>query len=463
MVVNLAELSDLWGDPVSSLPALDLQNKLGSVCTDSRKLKSGDFFVPLKGENFDGHSFLRDAFRIGAQAAVVSNTFKGSIPSRLLHWVVDDTLLAYQQLGLLHRCKLKIPVIAVTGSVGKTTTRELIKASLGPLGKIASTTHNNNNDIGVALTLLSADSTHAAVVIEMGMRGLGQIKRLSQYTQPNMAVITNIGSAHIGLLGSRRNIARAKCEITTCLDPGGVVIIPAYDSLLEEELNRVWSGRVLRVILDVDSLHGITNQDSGVIQSREADLKGTFILNKAIISLKGYNFSSPLEGSHNAKNFLLALAVAQELGIPFQKLQKLDVAIPSGRQHIIYKDDITIIDETYNSSPESVVASLDLLIAKPGRHFAVLGTMLELGSQSLSMHRYIAEYAVQLGVDGLVIIADSREAEVMGKVAKPIPYFVVASTYLEALPSLKSWLKPGDVVLLKASRAVGLERLIPLI
>ena len=175
-----------------------LAQALGPVCTDSRRLEAGALFVPLVGEQFDGHAFLANAAELGAQAALVAADASYPVPAGLLHWRVDDTTLAYQQLATLHRRQLRAAVVAVTGSAGKTTTRELIRAALVPLGSVQASASNNNNDIGVPLTLLGTDPGHAAVVVEMGMRGPGEIERLSRCAEPDIAVITNIGTAHIG-------------------------------------------------------------------------------------------------------------------------------------------------------------------------------------------------------------------------------------------------------------------------
>ena len=212
-MLNLGQLVQLWGQP-SGEPAASTEpwphQPLGPICTDSRRLQAGALFVPLVGEQFDGHAFLADAARLGAQAALVARDSAFAVPDTLLHWRVDDTTHAYQQLANLHRTVLDRPVVAVTGSAGKTTTRELIRAALAPLGLVQASASNNNNDIGVPLTLLGSDERHAAVVVEMGMRGPGEIERLSRCAQPDLAVITNIGTAHIGRLGSREAIAAAK-------------------------------------------------------------------------------------------------------------------------------------------------------------------------------------------------------------------------------------------------------------
>ncbi len=462
MVLNLGHLNEIWGDPVFRDPP-DLNVPLGVVCTDSRQLKAGDFYVPLKGENFDGHDFLQEVFNKGSQAAVVSRSCSIQIPNGLLHWIVDDTLEAYQQIALLHRVHLGVPVVAVTGSVGKTTTRELIKASLSPLGHVISSTGNNNNDVGVPLTLLTATTSHVAIVVEMGMRGLGEIERLSCCTRPDIAVITNIGSAHIGLLGNRKNIAKAKCEITSCLSSRGVVIIPAGDSLLEEELSRTWKGRVTRVALIDDLSHrDIIRKNRYSRPLPKADISGEFVHEKAALILEGELIQLPLEGRHNALNFLLAIAVARELGLSNEALHQHTVKLPSGRHGCNQVGGINLIDETYNASPESVKAALDFLVTKPGRHFAVLGAMLELGQESIAMHREIAEYAVHVGLDGIVIFGYGDEQMAMATTASAIKNFAITSEPKEAVSILKSWLISGDFVLLKASRDVALERLLPL-
>ena len=235
----LYELTQVWGEPCFN--NLDLNDLLGPVCTDSRLATKGCLFVPIIGENFDGHNFLLQAYTSGAYAAFVSLEFTGYIPKGLTYWKVDDTLKAYQELALIHRRKIKSPVIGITGSVGKTTTREIIRATLSQFGSVIASEQNNNNDVGVPLTLLQANSSHSAVVIEMGMRGLGEIERLSYCAHPDIALITNIGNAHIGRLGSRRNIAKAKAEITKYLNPSGTLLIPFNEPLLDEIIKENWT------------------------------------------------------------------------------------------------------------------------------------------------------------------------------------------------------------------------------
>ncbi len=446
MTLRIQQLIDLWGEPQGAVVNPD--QPVGTICTDSRQLKAGDFFVPLVGERFDGHRFLEQLPALGGQGAVVSLGWTAPLPTGLLHWRVDDTLAAYQQLALLHRRQLGLPLVAVTGSAGKTTTRELIRAVLAPLGAIQASDGNNNNDIGVPLTVLGAGSDHAALVIEMGMRGPGEIARLSRCTEPDVAVITNIGTAHIGRLGSREAIATAKCEITAALHPQGVVVIPAGDPLLEQALAAVWQGRVLRVRLEDDP--DITADLIGAVWNDR------LLLDEASIPL-------PLDGRHNARNLLLALAVGSHLGVDPASAAQLQVNIPGGRNRRLQQGGLTLLDETYNASPEAVLAALDLLADQPGRRFAVLGTMLELGDRSIELHQQVAARAAALKLDGLVLVDGGEEGQAMAEVAAGLDCLSLVVTPEQAAVPLGQWLQAGDVVLLKASRGVALERLIPLL
>ena len=446
MTLRIQQLIDLWGQPQG--PLVPPEQAIGPVCTDSRRLTPGSFFVPLVGERFDGHCFLEQLPALGGQGAVVSMDWTAPLPDGLLHWRVDDTTAAYQQLALLHRRQLALPLVAVTGSAGKTTTRELIRSVLAPLGAIRASEANNNNDVGVPLTVLGAKAEDSVLVIEMGMRGPGEIARLSRCTEPDVAVITNIGTAHIGRLGSREAIAAAKCEITAALNPQGVVVIPAGDPLLEQALAAVWHGQVLRVRLDDDP-------------DINADLIG--VIEDERLLLDGVSIPMPLDGRHNARNLLLALAVGAHLGVEPATAAQLQVNVPGGRNRRLQQGGLTLLDETYNASPEAVLAALDLLADQPGRRFAVLGTMLELGERSVDLHRAVAARAAALKLDGLVLVDGSDAGQAMAEVASGLIRLALVATPEAAAEPLGQWLKAGDVVLLKASRGVALERLIPLL
>ena len=456
MPITLRQLSSIWGEPYNRNHS-NLNVPIGTITTDSRKLTKGSFFVPLLGENHDGHFYINEAYKRGAQATIVSEKCTLPIPDNLTYWRVKDTLMAFQELALLHRRSLVSPVIAITGSVGKTTTRELVHSALRSLGPILSTSGNNNNDVGVPLTLLRADFNHVAIVIEMGMRGLGEIERLSKCASPDIAIITNIGSSHISRLGTREKIAQAKAEITSFLNPDGVLIIPAGDSVLENAVGLRWKGRIIRVDLHVNTDERQVNQDKNI------DLIGSLNLNDWSISFQDNKFKLPLEGVHNARNFMLSLAVASEVKVPLESIGDFPLELPAGRGQMFKIGGINVMDQTYNSSPESVMAAVDLLATKPGRRFAVLGNMLELGIKSVDLHREVIDYALKKGLDGLVIFVKGPEAEVMQEAANSLKYVEVASSPEEAFFILKNWLRSGDFLLLKASRQVALERLLPLL
>ncbi len=460
MRLCLRDLKKLWGTPFNFHSSL-LDLPLGNVCTDTRSLNRGDFFIPLVGQHYDGHNFIDNAFKKGIQGLIISKNWDGYPPKGLLYWVVDDTTKAYQDLALLHRKLFSKPVVAVTGSVGKTTTRELIRSALSSLGEILSTSQNFNNDFGVPGTLLKINSTHQAIVVEMGMRGQGQIERLSRCTQPDVAVITNIGTAHLELLGSRRNIAKAKCEITKSLNPNGVVVIPYGDQLLEDALHDTWGGRILRVGVDIDSsqLNSHSHEDS---VGGKIDYHGFLDSINWEITYKELRFKLPLEGLHNARNFMLALAVAHELRVPFRLIRNLKVDLPFGRGDVLKISSLTIFDETYNASPESVIASLDLLQTRPLSRFAVLGKMLELGPSSNEYHRKVVQHAIKLGIDGLIICAEGKVAQEMFDAGRSLAQIVIVPNAEMAFQVLRNWLKPGDSLLIKASRSVALEKLVDL-
>ena len=490
MTLPLDHLLALWGEPLGD-PARRPAS-LTAVSTDSRADLAGALFVPLVGERFDGHRFLEAALAGGAAAALAQRDrlspeqLEAVVALGRPVWLLDDTLLAYQELGRLWRRSLGVPVVAVTGSAGKTTTRELIRAALASLGPVVASSGNENNDVGAPLTLLKATATTRALVVEMGMRGLGEIERLSRCAEPDVAVITNIGTAHIGRLGSREAIATAKCEISTALRPEGLVVIPAGDSLLEAALAASWSGRVRRVALADDEqapgtppadLVGRLLRPSFAPGNSQEHLQSEHLAPERLEVAGLPPIALPLAGRHNARNLLLALAVALELGVDPPALRDLKVEVPGGRNRRLELGGVTVLDETYNASPEAMLAALDLLAAQPlvaqplagppsasdPARYAVLGTMLELGESSLTLHRQVAERARRLDLDGLVIVDGGAEGAAMLEAAAGLERLVQVARPEEALEPLLGWLRPGDALLLKASRGVALERLLPLL
>lgn len=333
------------------------------IVSDSRKLKTGELFVALTGENFDGHGFVAAAIAQGAVAAIVSHEWaKSEAAKGLPVLAVRNTLTAYQDLARWWRTQFQQPVISVTGSVGKTTTKEIIASMLAcyvsPHKQVHKSQANHNNDIGVAQTLLAiAPEQHDFVVVEMGMRGLGEIERLARTALPTVSVITNVGTAHIGRLGSREAIAQAKCELLAETPTDGTAILNASNPLLLEMASKVWQGKTITYGLGVGDINGELIGDRLQVGNLTWDL--------------------PLPGRHNALNFLAGLAVLKALNLDWQQttqgIGKLD--LPFGRAQLYQlPHDVVILDETYNASPEGMLAALRQLSDMPAkRHWVVLG------------------------------------------------------------------------------------------
>lgn len=411
-----------------------------SIQTDSRSLKPGEIFVALRGDKFDGHEFVPTAIAKGAIAAIVDFEYENPGFPVLQ---VKDTLKAYHKIGRWWRDRFNIPVIGVTGSVGKTTTKELIAAVLASQGAVHKTYGNYNNEIGVPKTLLELGAKHEYAVIEMAMRGRGQIAELTQIVHPTIGVITNVGTAHIELLGSEEAIAEAKCELLAEMSADSVAILNYDNPLLMSTAAKVWHGEVL------------TYGFSG------GDIQGQLIDNKTV-EVAGIQLPLPLPGRHNATNFLAALAVAKVLGIDWTSLKTgIVVDMPTGRsQRFILPNDVIILDETYNAAPEAMMAALQLLADTPGkRKIAVLGAMKELGERSQQLHQRVGETVRKLNLDGLLVLVDGKDAEAIVKSAEGIPSECFA-THAELVARLKTFVQTGDRLLFKAAHSVGLERVV---
>ncbi|HCF28797.1 MAG TPA: UDP-N-acetylmuramoyl-tripeptide--D-alanyl-D-alanine ligase [Cyanobacteria bacterium UBA11049] len=418
----------------------DVASTCIGIATDTRSLKPGEVFVALRGEKFDGHEFVAEAIASGAIAAVVDFQYQ---ECGLPVLQVRDTLQAYQQIASWWRQQLKIPVIGITGSVGKTTTKELIAAVLGIQGNVLKTHANYNNEIGVPKTLLQLESTHDFAVIEMAMRAKGEIALLTQLVRPTVGVITNVGTAHIERLGSEDAIAQAKCELLAEMPPDSVAILNHDNPRLIATAKTVWQGKTLT--------YGLSG---GNLQAELIDAQ--------TIRVEGIKLPLPLPGQHNASNFLAALAVAKVLQIDWSPLAAgLEVNLPSGRsQRYELPNDVILLDETYNAAPEAMVASLQLLAQTPGkRHIAVLGAMKELGERSRELHQQVGAMARQLNLDALLILVDGEDAKAIAQTADGIPSECF-TTHEALLKRLQEVVKEGDRILFKAAHSVGLDRVV---
>ena len=423
-----------------NLSETDLAQVTSGIQTDSRTLKPGEVFVAFRGEKFDGHEFVPTAIAKGAIAAIVDFEYE-NLGFPVLQ--VKDTLQAYQKIGRWWRDRFNIPVIGVTGSVGKTTTKELIAAVLGTKGRVHKTYGNYNNEIGVPKTLLEIGAEHDYAVIEMAMRGRGQIAELTQIARPTIGVITNVGTAHIELLGSEEAIAEAKCELLAEMPADSVAILNHDNPLLMATAAKFWQGEV------------VTYGFSG------GDIQGQLIDNETV-EVAGIQLPLPLPGRHNATNFLAALAVAKVLGIDWATLNSgVMVDMPTGRsQQFTLPNDVVILDETYNAAPEAMIAALQLLADTPGkRKIAVLGAMKELGERSQQLHQRVGETVRKLNLDGLLVLVDGEDAEAIAQSAEGIPSECFA-THADLVARLKTFVQTGDRLLFKAAHSVELDRVV---
>ena len=412
------------------------------ITTDTRRLQPGHLFLALRGEKFDGHDFAGVAVEKGAIAVIADRRAAPQL-NGVPQLQVEDTLLAYQQIARWWRDQFDIPVIAVTGSVGKTTTKELIAAVLSTKGNVLKTQANYNNEIGVPKTLLELGSEHDYAVIELAMRGPGQIALLAQIARPTVGVITNVGTAHIGLLGSEQAIANAKCELLAEMPSTSVAVLNHDNQRLIETAATVWQGQTLTYGLE------------------GGDLRGQMI-DSETLEVEGMQLPIPLAGRHNALNYLGALAVAKQLEVDWASLTKgLSVELPSGRsRRYDLPNDIVILDETYNAGLESMLAALQLLAQTPGkRHIAVLGAMKELGERSPEFHQQVGKMAQQLNLDALLVLVNDPEAEAIATGAASLPTECFSS-YEALVKRLEELVRSGDRLLFKASRSVGLDRVV---
>lgn len=438
---SLAELDTILKHNLLKTTDADLNVNVSvlGVTTDTRIIKPQELFVALVGENFDGHNFIEQAVDEGAIALIVNRQIESlAVPQ----FIVRDTLKAYQQIAQWWRDRFNIPVIGVTGSVGKTSTKELISAVLGTKGKVLKTEANFNNEIGVPKTLLQITSEHSYAVIEMAMRGLGEIALLTDIARPTIGVITNVGTAHIGRLGSREAIAQAKCELLAQMPETSIAILNYDNPLLIETAQKVWQGKTIT--------YGLTG----------GDVRGT--INGNNITVAEQDLPLPLPGEHNASNYLAAIAIAQVLKIDFAPLiAGLQVQLPQGRsRRYELPNDVVVLDETYNAGLESMLAAVQMLKATPGmRHIAVLGTMKELGEHSPQLHRQVGQKAQALNLDLLMVLADEAATQEIIKGATGIKTECF-SDRASLTSKLKQVIRPGDRILCKASNSVGLNKVV---
>lgn len=439
-------------------PEHSSQKEAAGIVMDSRLVQKDDIFLASVGERVDGHNFIDEVFEKGAMAVICE---KAPIHPKGPYILVDSSLQALKDIAAWYRAQLDIKVVGITGSVGKTSTKEFISSVLAQKYKVLKTEGNYNNEIGLPLTILKITAEHEVAVLEMGISDFGEMHRLSKIAQPDICVITNIGQCHLENLGSRQGILKAKSEIFDFMKDDGRVCINGDDDMLTT-LQEIKGRKPVRFGLQQDNELTATDIVS----------KGLFGSNCSIhMGEQTFSAEVPLPGSHMILNALAATAVGTLLDIaPEQIAEGIKAVKPvGGRSNIIRHEQYTIIDDCYNANPVSMKAALDLLRMSDTRKVALLGDMGELGTNEAELHRDVGEYAVGSGTDLLVCVGklsrnmfEGAKAVLKKNCSSPIRYpevlyFESRDSLIDALPDI---LKDGDTILVKASHFMGFEQVV---
>jgi len=424
------------------------ETKITSFSNDTRTLEKGALYIPIIGEVFDGHTFINNAYEKGAIATFSSNR-KDNYPQDLIVIYVEDTLKALQDLAHYKRINQQVKVVGITGSVGKTSTKDMIASVVSTKYKTLKTIGNYNNDIGLPLTILRLQEEEV-MVLEMGMNALNEIALLSQIARPDIAVITNIGSSHIGNLGSRENILKAKLEIIDGINQDGQLIVNGDNDLLRKYYQEK-PQTSYQVIC-----YGY--QNSNEIMATNLDIQET----RSSFDYKQTRFTVNVAGAHFVSNALASIAVGEALNIALEDIKKgiETFELTKNRSDILeLNKGITIIDGTYNANADSMKASLDVLSNyKDRRKIAVLADMLELGEYTVSLHEEVGKHAFKKDIDMLIAIGELSKSIIKGANGLKHCYWFMNKE--EAFRFLMEIIDYNDVILLKGSNAMKLKEVV---
>lgn len=433
----------------------ELKNfEIKGAVLDSRLVEEGYLFFATKGERVDGHSFIPQVAEKKA-ACVVCEKAPGN--TDIPYILVEDSFIALKQIATYYRENLNIPIVGITGSVGKTSTKEIISSVLATRYNVLKTEGNFNNEVGLPLTILRIRDEHKVAVVEMGINHFGEMHRLSEIAKPDICVITNIGQCHLEFLGSREGILKAKSEIFDFMNPEGYVCINGDDDMLAT-INEVHGHKPVT--------YGLTMKSDVYVTSTES--KGIFG-SKATIYLNDETFDVeiPLPGEHMIMNALAATCVGDLLGLKTEEIAEgiKNVKAVGGRSNLIALENRTILDDCYNANPVSMKAAIDLLKQANTRKVAVLGDMFELGEGQERMHSEIGIYAVEKDIDVLVCVGELSKnmynAALKEKEAskKNIQICHMKDTQ-EVINNIKEILEKGDTILVKASHGMGFANVV---
>jgi len=427
--------------------------EVSGVSTDSRKTGVNDVFFPIVGEVHDAHKFIPQVVENGCRTIVLSEEEAAAGTDGCNVILVDDTLAALQALAKYYLGKLNVKVIAVTGSVGKTTTRDMVYYICSEKYKTGRTVGNFNNDIGVPLTIFSLDDTMEVAVLEEGMDHFGEIHRLVDITRPDVGIITNIGISHLENLGSRENIRKAKMEITDYFGPDNVLVINESCDLL----NRSDIKGTYKVV----TAGGDEGEDYHVCDICDLGEDGIKFTLKTLNKERQVVLAVP--GAHNAINAALATAACMQIGVSLDQAVKglANLRLTEKRLSLKEANGIKVIDDTYNAAPDSMKSAISTLVnTKGGRKVVILGGMNELGPDSVKYHEEVGRFAAESGVELIVGIEEKAKDIVKGAESCNKGRALWFESKEKLYPELNSLIEQGDVVLVKASRSLEMEKVV---
>jgi len=447
--LSIFQVAEFAEAPVSSGDGNALIER---ISTDSRTIKRGELFVALRGENFDGHNFVESVVKTGAAGAILDLNWKGGIPANFAVIRVKDTLQAYQNLAAHYRKSLSLKVLAITGSNGKTSTKDFAAAVLARRFRVTKTQGNFNNHVGLPRTMLEATSEDEVAVWEIGMNHRGEVAMLAKLAAPDAAIITNIGVAHIEFMGSRAAIAAEKGALAEAVGAEGSVILNADDPFSEGIAART-SAKVI-----------FAGTTGGTVRASEITQSATGTNFTIFEGAHRCRAQLPVPGLHMVQNALLAVAAGRAFGLSLEDCAAGLAAAPLTKARLQIKEigGVQFIDDSYNANPDSMKAALRTLVEldADGKRIAVLGEMRELGEESVRDHREVGERAAELGVDQLIAIGDmAAPIAEAARNAGLLNTSIVRSTS-EAAQLLGEIAAPGDLILVKGSRGAHTEQVI---
>ncbi len=452
--MNVMRLSEVIDNTGAVLVRGDADRSVHGVSTDTRSLHPDALYLALRGPNFDGNRFAAEASRRGAGALILRQDDAlelAGIPKELPIAVHASPRRALAALATWHRSRLDIPVIAVTGSTGKTTTKSILAQLLATRFRVVSSPASFNNDIGVPLTLLAADAETEVLVAEMGTNAPGEIAQLTRIVQPTIGIVTNVGASHLEGLGSVEGVLREKSALFAGLPREGLAVVN-LDGRHADELRDTVRCRAITFSVEGDGDFNATDP--------------LFHAGGTTFRLGRREITSPLLGIHNIHNLLAGLAACHGLGVELDELLPAVARLSGGRRRMERRQlgELTLFDDTYNSNPESARAALRVLAGLPtrGRRVLVLGDMLELGESAPEEHHAIGRDAALAGVDVLALVGELTRATAAGALEAGMEAgrVVHLGTPEQAQDEITALVRAGDAVLIKGSRRMGLERLV---